>query len=275
MFSKKEIKKLFKKYNFSPKKRLGQYFLISKKEVRKILKEANFKKNEIVLEVGAGTGNLTIPLAKKSKKVIAIEKDEKLIKILKEKLKNFKNVKIIKGDILKFNVRKYGLKEFEYKILGNLPYYLSSYFLRIFLEKYPPKEMVLLVQKELGEKIIAKKRKESILSLSVKFFAKVNLIKTIKKEKFWPRPKVDSVLLKLKMRKKLPKIKKEIFFKIIKAGFFPKRKKLISNLSKNLKIEKEFLKETFKKIRINFSERAENLSLDQWLKLSKKIRDLK
>lgn len=274
MFSKKEIIILSKKFNFFPKKKLGQHFLISKRDIKKILEEAKLKKEDVVLEVGAGMGNLTIPLAKKCKKVIAVEKDEKLVEILKENLKDFKNVEIVEGDILKFDIKKYNLKKFEYKILGNLPYYLSSHFLRIFLEKYPPKEMVILIQKELAEKIIAKDGKESIISLSVKFFAKPKILGIIKKELFWPKPKVDSILLKLKVKRNLPKIEKEDFFRIIKAGFFPKRKKLFSNLSKNLKIEKETLKKIFKKLNINFLERAEKISLDQWIKIIIEIKKI-
>lgn len=275
MFSKKEIIKLSKKYNFSPKKRWGQHFLISKRETKAILKEANLKKRDIVLEVGAGMGNLTYFLAKKCKKVIAVERDERLVKISKKILKDQKNVKIIKADILKFNAKKYNLQKFKYKVVANLPYYLSSRFLRTFLEKFPPKEMILLLQKELAEKILAKDKKESILSLSVKFFASCKMTKVVKKDKFWPKPTVDSALIKLKVKKNLPKIKKEVFFKILKAGFLPKRKKLTSNLSKNLKIKKEILEKIFKKLKIKNLERAENLSLNQWIKLSKEIQNFK
>lgn len=275
MFSKKEIIKLSKKYNFSPKKRWGQHFLISKRETKAILKEANLKKRDIVLEVGAGMGNLTYFLAKKCKKVIAVERDERLVEILKKILKDQKNVKIIKADILKFNPKKYNLQKFKYKVVANLPYYLSSRFLRTFLEKFPPKEMILLLQKELAEKILAKDKKESILSLSVKFFAKPKILGIIKKELFWPKPKVDSAILKLEIKRKKSKIKKELFFKFLKTGFSHPKKKLISNLVMKLNFEKEELEKLFEEIKLEKNIRPTHLSLKEWVNLITYLSHLK
>jgi len=118
----RELKKLLKKYNLRPSRRLGQNFLVDEKVLRKIIEAAELSKNDIVLEIGPGIGNLTVKLAKRVKKVVAVEKDQRMIEILKETLKDFKNVKIIKADILKFSPKIYNLKSKIYKVVANIPY---------------------------------------------------------------------------------------------------------------------------------------------------------
>lgn len=266
MSLKKEFQKNLKDYQVSPKKYMGQNFLISERIYRKIVEAANLSKKDEVLEVGGGIGYLTNLLAQKAKRVLSVEKDKSLSKILKETTKENKNVKIIEGDIRYFNPLEYGLKKRKYKIVANLPYYLTSFFLRTFLEKYPPKSMVLLVQKEVAERIVAKNKKESLLSLSVKFFSLPKVISLVKKENFWPKPKVDSAILELKIKKKTLVNPKD-FFSLLKIGFSSPRKKLIKNLSRKFKREK--IEKIFQELNIPSKSRAEDLSLENWISLTK------
>jgi len=288
VFSKKIVKDLFKKYKIRPLKYLGQNFLIDNFVLKKIIKAAELSKNDIVLEIGPGVGNLTIELAKGAKKVIAIEKDKRMVEILKEVLKDFKNVKIIQGDILKtYNLQ---LTTYNYKVVANLPYYLTSPVIRKFLEsKTQPKEMILMVQKEVAQRICppslklrraSTKPKMNLLAISVLFYAKPEIISFVSKNSFWPKPKVNSAIIKIipykprtffskKVRGKsvLIRINPRLFFKVVKAGFSHPRKKVLRNLEKELKLDKEKVEKIFLENKIDFNSRAENLSLKDWLLL--------
>ena len=269
VFLKNFIKGLLKKYKIKPLKYLGQNFLIDSSVFKKIIKAANLSKNDIVLEIGPGTGNLTIELAKRVKKVIAIEKDKRMVEVLKEVLKDFKNVKIIQGDILKtYNLQ---LTTYNYKVVANLPYYLTSPVIRKFLENPPaggqPKEMILMVQKEVGQRICSSK-KMNLLAVSVQFYAKPEIISFISKNSFWPKPKVNSAIIKIIPHKSvLIRINPRLFFKVVKAGFSHPRKKVLRNLEKELKLNRKKVEGIFLRNKIDFNSRAENLSLKDWLSL--------
>ena len=175
-------------------KRLGQHFLKNKKILEEMARTAEITKNDIVLEVGPGLGSLTEILATRAKKVIAVEKDCDLIPILRDKFLNYKNVEIIAGDILQiFNQFK------NYKIVANIPYYITSRFLRLFLSetKFRTKLMVLMVQKEVAERICAKPPRMNLLALSVQLYAKPEIIRKVSRGQFSPPPKVDSAIIKL------------------------------------------------------------------------------
>ncbi|GAG55517.1 unnamed protein product [marine sediment metagenome] len=276
----KTIKEILKKQGIQPSKRLGQNFLINKKVLFKIISSADITKKDIILEIGPGLGTLTLEIAKKAKKVITVEKDPKMIEILKETLKNFKNVKIIQGDILKYNFQSIFNFQFskKYKIVANLPYYIVSPVIRKFLEsKYPPKEMFLMVQKEVAQRICAKPPKMSILAVAVQFYAEPKILFKGSKGSFWPQPKVDSAFLKIKPFSKPKEVNPDLFFKIVKAGFSHPRKQLANNLSKGLalsppnglKLDKEQIKTLLLDIGIEPSIRAEVLTIDNWIKLTK------
>jgi len=265
VFSKNFIKNLFKKYRIRPVKYLGQNFLIDNSVLKKIIKAAELLKNDTVLEIGPGIGNLTIELAKRVKKVIAVEKDTKITEILKENLKGFDNVEIIQDDILKVPNTKYKIQNTKYKVVANLPYYLTSPVIRKFLEaERQPKEMILMVQKEVSQRICSSK-KMNLLAVSVQFYAKPEIISFVPKNSFWPKPKVDSAIIKLKVKKQKAKVNKNLFFKVVKAGFSHPRKKVLRNLEKELKLNREKVEKIFLKNKINFDSRPENLSLKDWL----------
>jgi len=275
--SKIAIKELLKKYQIHPLKRLGQNFLISRSVLEKIITASRLKSQDVILEIGPGIGTLTKELALKVKKVIAVEKYKKLVEILQQVLKDFKNIEIIQGDILKIQSaswrRKFKVK--NYKIVANLPYYITAPCIRKFLESPdPPNSMVLMVQKEVGERICASPPKMSKLAVFCQFYGKPEIVSFISKKSFWPQPKVDSVILRIIPRESalLSASICLYFSKIVKAGFSQPRKQLINNFSQGFnkvnfsrkEVEKWLMRNNIKPI-----QRAETLSLKDWLNLTK------
>jgi len=256
------LKKLLKEHNIEPNKRLGQNFLIDNNIVEKLIKNADIFKDDIILEIGSGLGTLTKEIAKQAKKVITIEKDKKLIEILKEVLRDYENIEIINEDILKY---KLDLK--NYKIIANIPYYLTSHLIRMFLESNnPPQEMILLMQKEVAQRICTKPPRMNLLSVSVNFYANPKIISYISKNCFWPLPKVDSAIIKINNIKKPEKIDEKKFFQIVKAGFSSPRKQLANNLQ-NINIPREQTKKALTQCGLPHQARAQELSVDDWILL--------
>ncbi len=243
-----------------PKKHLGQHFLKNRKILEEMARSAEISKKDVVLEIGPGLGSLTEILAERAGKVIAVEKDRELVPILREKFKNFKNVEIIEGDILKFDIAALKLK--KYKIIANIPYYITSRFLRLFLsETNPPaggrtELMVLMIQKEVAERIVARDGKESLLSLSVKAYAKAEIIRRVSKNFFSPPPKVDSAIIKISLRR--PTSKSEQILALAKLAFQQKRKMLRHSLKNKLSASDA---EKFG------NKRPEELALKNWLEI--------
>ncbi|MBL7150129.1 MAG: ribosomal RNA small subunit methyltransferase A [Candidatus Pacebacteria bacterium] len=271
------LKNIFQKYNFRPKKRLGQNFLISEKVLEQIISVSKLKKDDIVLEIGAGTGILTIELANKVKQVIAIEKDEALVAILKKELskQKIKNVKIIQDDILKIKNLKFiensKLKIKNYKVISNLPYYITAPVIKMFLEnKNPPELMILMVQKEVGERICAKPPKMSKLAIFCQIYGLPEIMAFVSKKCFWPEPKVDSVILKITPKNNGYKSgRSSRFVTIVKAGFCHPRKQLINNFSKGLNLPREKVEKWLNKNNINPAQRAETLTIKNWIGLTR------
>lgn len=247
------------------KKSLGQHFLTSKPAVYSIVEAGNLSEDDFVLEIGPGKGFLTEELLKKSK-VLAVEKDVEMIQILEEKFsKEIKEgkLKILNDDILNLDIEKI---EKKYRLIANIPYYITGEILRKFLEtENRPEIMVLLVQKEVAQRIASKNNKESILSLSVKFFGRPEIIKIVKAGSFNPKPKVDSAIIKITITEKRNKEETLEFFDIVKTGFSHKRKKLLGNLSSIY--SKNQITLAFERLNIPENSRAEDLKLETWIKL--------
>ncbi len=256
------------KFSLKPNKYLGQNFLTSRKIVEDIVRAAGLKPDDVVLEAGPGKGILTEALLEKISqgKVIAVEKDKRLVEFLKEKFSDAKNLKIIYNDILKIDICK--LKIENYKIVANIPYYITSRFLRNFLQSdFQPSRMVLMVQKEVAERIVAKDSKESILSISVKAYGQPKIVKTVPASYFSPKPKVDSAILLIDNISKgffkdcarlgLAHIDENRFFTLVKKSFSSKRK----FLKNNLKLSNT---ECLTKCGIAGKARAEDLTLENW-----------
>ena len=259
-----------------PKKSLGQNFLKDEAVLDRIIKTANLSKEDVVVEIGPGQGALTEKLAQVCGKVIAIEIDERLIEVLHTKLVDNENIEIIAGDILKINlpelISSYGLQDASYKVVANLPYYITSPIIRLLLEtKYPPTEMVVMVQKEVAERIVAKKGATSILAVSVQYYAKAEFLFTVFKESFEPMPKVDSAIIRVTRnveRETFSKEETKKFFRIVKSGFSAKRKTLINNLSNGLQLEKKLVEEKLVSLGFSPNTRAQELGVEDWRKLA-------
>lgn len=263
-----------------PIKYLGQNFLTSRKIVEEIISVADLKPDDVVLEVGPGKGILTEAILKKipNGKLIAVEKDKRLVDYLRGKFKiipkssdrrkmAYSRLEIIHGDILKFNFTRYALRITGYKIIANIPYYITSRFLRNVLQSdFQPLRMVLMVQKEVAERIVAKNGKESILSISVKIYGQPRIIKIVPAEYFSPKPKVDSAILLIDNISKgfFKDIDEQSFFNLVKQGFSSKRKLLKNNL-------KLLDTECLTKCGIPEKTRAEDLSPENWRCLYKML----
>ncbi|NCD00780.1 ribosomal RNA small subunit methyltransferase A [bacterium] len=267
----KQTRHICNLYDIKPNHDYGQNFLVTKNIYDKIVSLAKLNKEDVVLEVGPGLGFLTAKLAKESKKVFSVEIDDKLVEVLKTGLdsSNISNVEIINENVLDFDPSNL---EKEYKIVANLPYNISSVFLRKFLSAdNKPKRVVLLLQKEVVERIIEKPGNHSLLSLSVQFYAEAKLEDYVLKNNFYPAPKVDSAILSLDVKNEkelfLSKEKEKLFFRLLKFGFSAKRKKLKKNLAGALKKDVKYIENILQEEKIETELRAQNLSLDEWLKL--------
>jgi len=284
--NKETIKKLLKDNLLPALKKFGQNFLIDKSILEKIIESAQLKKDDIVLEIGPGLGVLTKELAKKCEKVIAIEKDKRIIDLLKQNLQSFNNIEIIEADVLdifedadfeahdhqrerfslSFSSKKTGLVGVKrYKIVSNLPYNIALPIIRKFIEaENPPQKMILMLQKEVAEKLCSEKG--SLPKIAIEFYAKTHFLFNVPKAAFYPQPKVDGAIIKItKIQQNLPKVNKKLFFKILKIGFSYPRKTILNNLSK-LKGKKD-AGIWLKKSCIEPKKRPENLTLTDWVKL--------
>ena len=279
------IKNLLQRYQIRPSKRLGQNFLVDEGVIKRVIEAAQLSQNDIVLEIGPGIGNLTMELAKRVKKVIAVEKDLKMSEILKELLEcaNVRNVEIVKADILKIDPKPYTLK--PYKVVANLPFYITAPVIRKFLEAVDakPQQMVLVVQKEVAQRICAKPPRMNLLAVSVQFYAKPEIISYILKKSFWPQPKVDSAILRIDplMNTDKKQINTDLFFRVAKAGFSQPRKQILNNFSEMLKLNKprserksllrgkDEARFWLLKNNIQPTQRAETLTIEDWIKLTK------
>lgn len=254
-------------------KNLGQNFLTDKSVVLALIKAGKASKKDTILEIGAGNGAITKELAKVSGQVLAIEYDQNLMPTLQENLKSYKNTQIINADILKFNPKKFNLKNFQYKIIANIPFQITNKIIRVFLEgEAKPSILSLVVQKEVAEKICAQKNEASLLSNSVLFFGQPKIVAIVKKESFSPIPKVDSAILQIVVRETKRKVNEKDFFWVLRVGFSSPRKKLYNNLKNGTKIEKNKLENIFKKLELDINTRAQNLELSDWIKLTQELK---
>ncbi|MBU4360987.1 ribosomal RNA small subunit methyltransferase A [Patescibacteria group bacterium] len=293
------IKNLCQEFGIRPSKKLGQNFLVSRNILDKIIKASELSRRDNVLEIGPGFGVLTQELLKNINNLIVIEKDKKLAEFLRQEIKKYSNkeikdgVEIINDDVLKIKnldlFKKLKIK--NYKIISNLPYQITSPVLWKFLnevENSPayvkassfakatadrsvgrPEMMVLMVQKEVAERIIAKPGKMSILSVMCQFYADVELVSVVGRENFWPEPEVDSAIIKLKIKSEKLKINEDKFIKLVKIGFSSKRKMLKNNLANGLKIPAQKIEKILEKIGLDKKIRAQELLVEEWVKLFK------
>lgn len=246
-----------------PKKSLGQHWLFDEASLEAMVQAGEVNGADVVLEVGPGLGTLTKILCQKAKKVTAVELDDTLVLSLADKVKA-SNLEVIHQSILEFDTSQLPK---DYKVIANIPYYLTSNLIRVMLESHnPPSVMVLLIQKEVAERIVAQPGNMSILSVAVQFYAKAQLKELVPTELFTPPPKVDSQIINITRRQQplFNDVDTDLFFKIVRAGFSEKRKKLRSSLSGGLQISKIEADELLKQATISPNARAQELTLQDW-----------
>ncbi|MFA6146465.1 MAG: 16S rRNA (adenine(1518)-N(6)/adenine(1519)-N(6))-dimethyltransferase RsmA [Patescibacteria group bacterium] len=274
MSLKTETQEICSQYQIQPLRRRGQNFLINQETINKLLDAANLESSDYVIEIGAGLGILTQEIAKKVKKVFAVEIDKKLVEVLKNRLKDYKNIEILQEDILQIPDSKFQALNF-YKVVANLPFNITSAVLRKFLSQIiKPKSITLILQKEVGERILVKPPKMNLLAISVQFYSQPKRIFKISKEIFWPKPKVDSIILQIIPNYESNRINldEDVFFKIVRAGFSSPRKYLLNNLVKSGIVNKEEGENILSQTNLSLKSRAQELSIENWINLVNKIK---
>ena len=288
------LKTLCEKYKLSPSKQYGQHYLISDAPIRKMIAAANLTKADTVMEIGPGFGVLTLAVAPLVKKVVAFEIEQKLRPFWDEKMQEYPNVEIVWGNALVEIINHKSPKSFASgqtkiingcTVMANLPYSITSEALRTILEMdNKPKKVVVMVQKEVAERICARparkasprvKGEMSLLSLSVQYYGVPRIVAQVPAGCFWPAPKVDSAIVEI-INHKFPKsfasgqakiknqVDDQIFFKFARVGFAHKRKQLWHNLAYGLNLPGEEVKKVLKEVTGNEKARAEELTVDDW-----------
>jgi 16S rRNA (adenine1518-N6/adenine1519-N6)-dimethyltransferase len=265
-----ETKKLLRHFDLRARKRLGQHFLIADNVRQRILAAAELTPDDTVMEIGPGLGILTRELARRVRRVIAIELDDKLADLLTQEIRSTANVTIINGDILKITPATLLPEAERYKVVANLPYYITSPVLRHFLEApLKPDLMVVMVQKEVAEAIAAGAGKRSLLSISVQFYGRPAIISKVPAKAFYPAPEVDSAILRIDLYPKPAAAVADVesFFATVRAGFASPRKQLANSLSCGLGLPKAEVVPLLAEAGIAPSRRAETLTLEEWARL--------
>ena len=281
MSSLEETRFILKKYNIRANKKLGQNFLIDDDAINKIVSSAKINKDDLVIEIGPGLGTLTSKLLEKAGKVIAIELDERMVKILTDRFKLYNNFELINEDVLKVDLKKIisenAIAEGKAKIVANLPYYITTPIIMKLLEdKLNIASITVMVQKEVADRMTAKPgdKLSGAITYSVNYYAEAKEIVLVGKESFIPSPEVDSKVIKLQIRD-VPPVNiedDEVFFKVIRASFMQRRKTLINGLTNSGLIkDKEKLLQIFKHMNLNAEIRGEKLTLEQFAELSNLI----
>lgn len=274
-----------KKFNIRPTKSLGQNFLIDDSIVGRIVDSANVNENDLVIEIGPGLGGMTVELAERAGKVVAVEIDRHLLTVLKENVKDYKNVTILNKDILKIDInteiiehpeiKKDGFIPSQIKVIANLPYYITTPIIMSLLEQELPLDsMVFMLQAEVADRIVAEPggKEYGALSIAVQYYSKPEKLFMVPPQSFIPQPGVDSTVIKLDIYK-APPVKvddKDVFFRTVKAAFGQRRKTLVNALSNSgffLK-NKDEIKEILINMQVGENQRGETLSIKQFAQLS-------
>ena len=273
-----EVKKLLNQSGLRAKKGLGQHFLVDDTVLETIASAAELCPEDTVIEVGPGLGVLTVELARRVGRVVAVELDAKLAALLKKRLSSLTNVDLVHADILKVNLPELVKERSGYKVVANIPYYITSPILRYFFEASPrPSLMVVMVQKEVGEAIVAGPGDMSILAVSLQIYSKPRIIAYVPSQSFYPSPKVDSVIVRFDMLPE-PAIKVENtddFLGVVRSGFSSPRKQLRNSLAHGLGARPAEVVPMLEKAKVEPQRRPETLSLEEWQRIYKVVIDFK
>jgi 16S rRNA (adenine1518-N6/adenine1519-N6)-dimethyltransferase len=272
-----ETKKLLRRSNLTARKGLGQHFLVDSETLKIIIAAADLSQEDTVIEVGPGLGILTRELAERAGWVIAIELDNRFAAALKKSLGSFDNVVIINRDVLGVSpemILREGPAEVpveisSYKVVANLPYYITSPVIRHFLEaSVKPEVMVLMVQKEVAETIAAQPGKQSLMSISVRLYGRPEIIAYVPAASFYPAPEVDSAILRIDLYSRpAVDVDRAGFFRLVRAGFTASRKQVVNSLAYGLGLSKVDVRSLLEKVGIDPRRRAETFTLEEWARL--------
>jgi 16S rRNA (adenine1518-N6/adenine1519-N6)-dimethyltransferase len=260
-------------HGLRPQRKRGQNFLTDPRILESIADAAHIEPTDTILEIGPGLGHLTRVLAQRAHRVVAVEVDRALAAKLSDDFADAPGVEIVHGDFLQCRPIDWlgGAREPggapDFKIVANLPYYITSAILRHILQNTPrPRLVVVMVQREVAQRITAQPPAMSLLAVSVQFFARAHIVRTISAGAFYPRPKVDSAVVRLDVFERLPLAEKEIerFFEIVRAGFGERRKQLRNSLARGLSLDPAAVTAVLARAHIDPARRAETLTLDEW-----------
>jgi 16S rRNA (adenine1518-N6/adenine1519-N6)-dimethyltransferase len=267
------LRRLLRKHGLRPSKSFGQHLLVDRAALHTIIAAADLHPEDDVLEVGAGTGVLTVELAERARRVVAVELDRSIIPVLRETTSRFKNVEIIPRDLLDVHPDQV-FGGTPYKLVANLPYYITALTLRHFLEAAnPPRLLVVMVQWEVAERLAARPGDMSLLGLSVQFYGQPSVLARVPAASFFPRPQVDSAIVRVDLfpQPPLPPDERARFFVLAHAGFAEKRKQIHNSLARNLHMPQETVASWLAEAGIDPMRRAETLSLDDWIRLTRAV----
>lgn len=267
---------ILRQFGIEPKRHRGQNFLDDANILTKIVTAAHISQTETVVEVGPGLGVLTRMLAGKAQRLIAVELDKQLAAILAHGFLDIPSVEIIQDDILDVPSSRFGLLDGSYRVIANIPYNITSRLIRKFLEEHPaPSSLILLIQKEVAERMLSGPGEHSILSLSVQVLADVQYLFPVSRRCFYPKPNVDSAVIQITPRA-VSVIDacggSEWFFKLLHAGFAAKRKYLLSNLFRGLTIPRESVSTVFATLSLDEKIRAQDLTVTEWCDLARELK---
>jgi 16S rRNA (adenine1518-N6/adenine1519-N6)-dimethyltransferase len=275
-----ETKGMLRRFDLRARKGLGQHFLVAGEVLELITSAAELTPTDVIIEIGPGLGILTKELARKAGWVITIELDRKLASLLKQTLTSFDNITVINEDILRIDPAALIQEQkprfpsainnpFNYKVVANLPYYITSPVLRHFLEaSVKPQIMVIMVQKEVAETIVAKPGQMSVLSISVQLYGKPRIISVVPARCFYPVPDVDSAILRIELYPQpAVAVDESSFFTLVRAGFSASRKQIVNSLAQGLEMPKAEVLSLLGKADIVPQRRAETLTINEWAQL--------
>ncbi|MBN1810209.1 MAG: 16S rRNA (adenine(1518)-N(6)/adenine(1519)-N(6))-dimethyltransferase RsmA [Anaerolineae bacterium] len=269
-----DVRTILKRYDLRPSKGLGQNFLVNQAILEKIVAAAELTPDDTVLEIGAGLGTLTEQLAQTAGRVIAVELDERLMPVLQDTLSDFDNVTLIHGDILALDPAELVAPATQYKVVANLPYYITSAVLRHLLEASTrPQRMVITVQREVAERIVARPGEMSLLAVSVQFYGHPQVLFRIRSGCFYPAPDVESAVVQVDMHDAPPVTVEDVdaFFRVVKAGFAQRRKQLRNTLAGGLYLPPEEVTARLHEASVDPKRRAETLSLEEWARIARAL----
>jgi len=279
----KSIPALLRAHDFRPRKDLSQNFLTDPNALERIVAAADLQPDDAVVEVGAGFGNLTRLLAERAGRVVAVELDGRLVEILREQLatlpeRSQRIVQVMHGNVLE--MVDFGFPHRGFKVVGNLPYHVTSAVLRHFLEQEPrPRLMVVTVQREVAQRIVAKPGKMSLLAVSVQLHGEPRIVSRIPAGAFYPPPKVDSAVVRIEVVDRpsvleAADLEDAAYFRVVRAGFGQKRKTLRNSLSAGLGMAPAAVERALASAAVDPRRRAETLSLEEWAEVTSAVRRL-